>query len=117
MRYITVSGIDGTRAFVTGDFNNVGLIDDIEGLSEQDCLSLSEWNKFYTNDYKYVGKVIGNFYDQNGKETSALQEFHKNIEKALKMKETDSKEKQVFPDCNSKWSKEEGTVLWCSDQR
>lgn len=41
--YSFFSGKDGSRAFVTGEFNDAGLIDDIEGLSHQDYLGLQEW--------------------------------------------------------------------------
>jgi len=41
--YSFFSGKDGSRAFVTGEFDEAGLIDDIEGLSHQDYLGLQEW--------------------------------------------------------------------------
>lgn len=109
--------MDGSRAFVTGDFNKAGLIDDLEGMKDEDCLALSEWAKFYNDEYKYVGNVIGNFYDEVGHETEALKNFHEKVKKAQLSKEKDKEDKIRFPDCNSKWSKEEGTELWCSNER
>ena len=53
-------GKDGTRAFVSGKFNDEGLTDNIEGLSPQDALGLEDWVQFYTKTYKYIG--IYNFY-------------------------------------------------------
>ena len=63
----SLSGKDGSRAFVTGEFNEAGLIDDIENLSNQDYLGLQEWLEFYHNDYKFVGKLSGRFYDSKGR--------------------------------------------------
>ena len=48
-------GIDGTRAFVSGDFTEAGLVDDVAGLQAQDYLGLGDWMKFYEKDYKFVG--------------------------------------------------------------
>lgn len=69
MGYGFFSGIDGTRAFVTGEFNEEGLIDEVTGLSNQDYLGLQEWAEFYHSDYTYVGKVVGNFYGEDGSPT------------------------------------------------
>ena len=51
-----MTGIDGSRAFVTGQFDEAGLIDDVSGLTNQDYLGLQEWTEFYHKDYKYVGE-------------------------------------------------------------
>lgn len=34
---------DGSRAFVSGEFSEKGLTDDLEGLSHQDYLGLDDW--------------------------------------------------------------------------
>ena len=112
-----IPGIDGTKAFVTGDFNKAGLIDEIDGLSDDECVALNDWAKFYDSEYTFVGKVIGNFYDKDGKETVALKDFHEKLKNGLKAREKDKEEKTIFPECNSKWSKEEGTQVWCTDER
>lgn len=49
-------GVDGSRAFVTGDFKPEGLIDDITGLGSQDYIGLRDWLDFYMKDYQYIGK-------------------------------------------------------------
>ena len=53
---VLLSGKDGTRAFVSGDFTEKGLIEDLTGLSHQDILGLYDWNEFYKKDYKHIGK-------------------------------------------------------------
>ena len=37
------AGRDASRAFVTGDFDEEGLIDDVAGLSSSDYIGLDEW--------------------------------------------------------------------------
>lgn len=55
---LDIAGRDASRAFVSGDFSEAGLVDDISGLSGGDYIGLDEWVKFYDSDYKYVGKYI-----------------------------------------------------------
>ena len=50
------AGRDASRAFVTGDFDEEGLIDDVAGLSSSDYIGLDEWiglctysSHFFTN--------------------------------------------------------------------
>ena len=78
---------------------------------------MHDWEKFYENEYAFVGRVIGNFYDKDGKETEALKTFHEKVKRGLKAKDQDKEEKKIFPECNSKWSREEGTEVWCTNER
>jgi predicted heme/steroid binding protein len=41
------SAKDGSRAFISGNFDQDGLTDDVEGLSNSDYLGLEEWISFY----------------------------------------------------------------------
>lgn len=52
-----LTGIDGSRAFVTGDFKPEGLIDDIAELGNQDYIGLRDWLDFYMKDYEYIGNL------------------------------------------------------------
>lgn len=114
--YHFFTGKDGTRAFVTGEFNEKGLIPDIEGLTPQQVLSIDEWAKFYHKDYTYVGKLIGHYYDEEGRPTEAHSKAQALIAKGLADKEEEERKKQEYPVCNSKWSQTEGKTLWCSDE-
>ncbi|XP_013392353.1 neuferricin-like [Lingula anatina] len=107
-------GKDGTRAFVTGEFTSTGLIDDVTGLEHKDMLGLTDWVKFYESSYKYVGKVIGNFYDSEGKPTPALHQARKAIKVAEKHKKADEDDRHMYPACNSEWAQGKGGRLWCS---
>ena len=41
---------------MTGEFNEEGLIDDIEGLKSGQMIELEDWIKFYDTTYIYKGK-------------------------------------------------------------
>ena len=112
-----LSGMDATRAFISGEFNSGGLVDNIDGLTDEECVALSDWEKLYNGDYSYVGKVVGNFYHEDGTETDALKDFKEKLKRGLESKEKDKSQKISFPECNSKWSKEEGTMVWCTNER
>ena len=73
--YSFFSAKDGSRAFVTGEFNEEGLIEDVSGLSHGDIIGLKEWIEFYHKDYTYVGKLVGHFYDADGNPTEAQRNF------------------------------------------
>ncbi|VDK73659.1 unnamed protein product [Onchocerca ochengi] len=112
--YHFFAGRDATRAFVSGDFSEKGLVDDIEGLGDQDLLGIFDWIKFYEKDYDLAGYLQGTYYDAFGKPTSRLKEVIKLIENALHWKNTLAEETKVFPPCNSEWQKNIGGRVWCS---
>nr|CAG4636368.1 EOG090X0A5G [Eubosmina coregoni]SVE69947.1 EOG090X0A5G [Eubosmina coregoni] len=113
--YAFFSGIDGSRAFVTGTFTAEGLIDDIEGLEKSDYVGLRDWADFYMKDYTYIGKVEGKFYDINGNPTKYYYQAQKWIKAASKYKEEEDIFKEKFPMCNVDYKPEEGTRVWCSN--
>uniref|UniRef100_A0A8C4W0K5 Cytochrome b5 domain containing 2 n=1 Tax=Gopherus evgoodei TaxID=1825980 RepID=A0A8C4W0K5_9SAUR len=108
-------GKDASRAFATGDFTNTGLVDDVSGLSPSEILTIQNWLSFYSENYIFVGKLVGRFYDENGAPTKALEQAKAVIEEALKFKEQNNEKKQ-FPPCNSEWSSTSGSRFWCSKQ-
>lgn len=52
---ISYLGRDATRAFVTGDFTEAGLVEDIVGLSFPDLIGLQDWIQFYEKEYSAIG--------------------------------------------------------------
>jgi hypothetical protein len=52
------TGRDGSRAFITGDFTESGLTDDVISLTAEELHSLHEWAQFYCKEYKYLGKTL-----------------------------------------------------------
>ncbi|KAI1731877.1 cytochrome b5-like heme/Steroid binding domain-containing protein [Ditylenchus destructor] len=114
--YSFFAGRDATRAFVTGDFSETGLIDDVSELSESDLLSIEEWLGFYEREYELIGVLEGTYYDSRGKPTRRLKEVQSLIEHARIWKEKQLKENEVFPPCNSEWQKETGGRIWCTNK-
>uniref|UniRef100_A0A8D0GNL6 Neuferricin n=1 Tax=Sphenodon punctatus TaxID=8508 RepID=A0A8D0GNL6_SPHPU len=114
--YSSFSGKDASRAFVTGDFTEAGLVDDVSGLSPSEMLTIQNWLSFYNKNYILVGKVIGRFYDEHGAPTRALKQAEADIEEGLKLKAEGDEMKKQFPPCNSEWSSTSGSRVWCSKE-
>ena len=114
--YSFFSGRDGSRAFVSGDFTEKGLTDDVTGFTGAEVLSLEEWKDFYQKDYTYVGKLVGNFYNSEGKPTAALVQYEQSLQKALAEKKAEEDQRLIFPPCNSQWSQGGHTLVWCTNR-
>nr|CAG4649533.1 EOG090X0A5G [Scapholeberis mucronata]SVE93765.1 EOG090X0A5G [Scapholeberis mucronata] len=112
--YSFFSGVDGSRAFVTGDFKPEGLIDDIAGLGSQDYIGLRDWLDFYMKDYDYIGKVEGLFFDAKGNPTQYYYDAQEWIKAASNYKEEEDLFKEKYPMCNVDYKPEEGSRVWCS---
>lgn len=57
------AGCDGTRAFVTGEFNEKGLVDDVTEFDSSRLLDLLTWVEFYEKTYRFVGQFVrSNFF-------------------------------------------------------
>lgn len=115
--YNVFAGRDSTPSFVTGVFSREKATDDVKGLSPEDMLGIKEWLDFYRKDYTYVGKLIGRYYDNEGNPTEALNEAKAVIKEGQKLKKLQEAENKRFPGCNSRWSVEEGSTVWCSQNR
>ncbi|CAG5115270.1 unnamed protein product [Candidula unifasciata] len=112
--YEFFAGIDGSKAYVTGQFDKDGLVDDISELTPAEVLSLDNWKSFYEKDYTFVGKVEGAFYDKNGAELPMLDVYRKKLKIAMLEKEMVENDNRLFPPCNSEWSQASGGRIWCT---
>ncbi|XP_040857507.1 neuferricin [Ochotona curzoniae] len=112
--YRGFAGRDASRAFVTGDYSEAGLVDDVSDLSLSEMLTLQHWLSFYEKKYTFVGKVIGRFYGEDGLPTPELTHVEAMITKGLEASKQERKEKQQFPPCNAEWSAAKGSRFWCS---
>lgn len=114
--YHGFAGRDASRAFVTGDFSESGLTDDVMGLTPQDLKSIQDWSLFYLKEYSYKGKLVGRYYTSDGKRT----DYHKEVENLINLAVEESAAKnadfQRYPPCNVEWSAETGSRVWCSKQ-
>ncbi|KAI3373445.1 hypothetical protein L3Q82_022047 [Scortum barcoo] len=112
--YHSMAGKDASLAFITGDFTESGLTDDVSGLSPPQVMALYEWLSFYQRDYQTVGLVIGRFYTETGQPTEALLQVHATLAEGQRIKAQSEAEMVRFPACNSQWSAAKGGRFWCS---
>lgn len=114
--YSFFAGRDATRSFVSGDFSDSGLTDDLEGLSIREYLGIADWVGTYEKEYTYVGRLIGRFHNENGEPTVALLDAEEKIRLARELQAEEEDRNKLFPPCNSRWAAGKGEV-WCSDKR
>ncbi|XP_068187707.1 neuferricin [Antennarius striatus] len=114
--YHSMAGKDASLAFVTGDFTESGLSDDVSSLSPLQMMTLYDWLDFYHRDYRPVGLVIGRFYDETGQPTEALLQARAFRVEGQRIKAQSELEKSRLPSCNSEWSAARGGRVWCSTQ-
>ncbi|CEF65327.1 Neuferricin [Strongyloides ratti] len=114
--YHSLAGKDATRAFVTGDFSEEGLVDNLDGLNDQDLLSIYDWIKFYEKEYKLVGYLQGTYYTSTGELTEEGEKSKLRLEKALHFRVTQVEEYEVFPPCNSEFHQNNGGKVWCTNR-
>lgn len=109
--YAHFAGTDASRAFATGDYSKAGLTDDVSGMELEALQSIGDWHKFFMTHETYVrvGRVIGRYYDAAGEPTHAFP--WRELERLAA--EADERKKRM-PDCNSRWSREEGSIVWCT---
>jgi hypothetical protein len=78
-------GIDGSRAFVTGKFDK-DLNDIIDDLIDSQIGDIFDWQSFYDKSYKYIGKLIGRFYNADGKPTQYLEKAEEALSRHQKVR-------------------------------
>ncbi|CAI5533651.1 unnamed protein product [Closterium sp. Naga37s-1] len=81
---------DATRAFVSGNFSDDGLTNDLTGLSGEQCIGIADWRDFYFKTYIHVGKLVGRIYDEQGKPREALGEFDELLKEGKRLRDVGS---------------------------
>jgi len=114
--YHIFAGRDATQAFITGKFTEEGLVDNIETFETEKFLEIEGWIKFYEETYPCVGKVVGHFYDEEGKETPQLSKYRNTIKRALAIKSEEERLKLKMPPCNTMNSQQNGNKVWCTQK-
>lgn len=116
--YHFFAGRDASRAFVTGKFKD-DLNDDVRGLSPENMRGLIEWRTFYRNhaSYRYVGKVVGNFYSSKGHASPLLGIVEMSGSEVIKKQEEERKNpsKSEVP-CAFRWHKDTGGFVSCDPE-
>uniref|UniRef100_A0A182P395 Cytochrome b5 heme-binding domain-containing protein n=1 Tax=Anopheles epiroticus TaxID=199890 RepID=A0A182P395_9DIPT len=106
-------GQDATRSFVTGEFEHyTPELSDVSALKESELEQLLTWKEFYDKTYRYVGKLVGRYFDPAGLETAYYRHV---LERAAKAKENKDGDHQ-YPSCNVEWKIEMGTRVWCTNR-
>ena len=111
--YHCFAGRDGSRAFVTGEFEGAGVTDDVDGLSPGELDGVLGWRDFYRKEGKYpaVGVLSGRYYDEAGeRRPGVLDELERTV---VEWKEAEAATTAQFPPCNSKWTADASEV-WCT---
>ncbi|XP_057433744.1 membrane-associated progesterone-binding protein 4 [Lotus japonicus] len=111
--YNHFAGRDASRAFVSGNFTGDGLTDSLRGLSSAEVKSVIDWRDFYSRTYKYVGKLVGRYYDSQGNPTKYLKGVEAKAARGAQLLEKQKTEEAKQPACNSRWSQDEGGEVWC----
>ncbi|EZA62443.1 hypothetical protein DMN91_004014 [Ooceraea biroi] len=112
--YHAFIGRDASLAFITGEFDEQGLTDDVSSLSVRQVKALDDWLQFYNENYVYKGKLYGRYYNLDGSPTTETDRVQEKVLLARKEKSLDDEQKRMFPPCNIEWNADTGTVLWCT---
>lgn len=109
-------GRDASRSFVTGEFEGDGLTDNVEGLEPGELDGILHWRSFYRDSDKYlaVGLLAGPFYDASGARVPGVLDSIE--ERVAKWKAAEAATKEAFPPCNSKWTQDSGSYVWCTSK-
>ncbi|XP_053669010.1 neuferricin homolog [Anopheles marshallii] len=106
-------GHDATRSFVTGEFKQYSAeLSDVSALKEAELQQLFTWKEFYDKTYRYVGKLIGRYFDTLGQDTAYYRHV---MDRAAKAKNSKENERE-YPSCNVEWKLETGTRVWCTNR-
>jgi hypothetical protein len=65
--------------------------------------------------YKFIGVLQGRYYNREGRRTRQWVQAKTKIDNAEKEIAEREAENKKLPPCNSRWSSEQGTTLWCED--
>ncbi|KAM3869328.1 neuferricin [Diretmus argenteus] len=112
--YHCLAGRDASLAFITGDFSETGLRDDVSSLSPEQVVALYDWLLFYQKDYSPVGRLIGRFYSESGRPTDTLLQLEASLAEGQRIKAQSQAGREILPACNSEWSAARGGRVWCS---
>lgn len=64
----------------------------------------------------WTGKLIGRFYDENGRQTAEKDKYDQLLKQAAKEKLEKNEYMKLYPPCNSEYAKSAARV-WCSNKR
>ncbi|XP_028070152.1 membrane-associated progesterone-binding protein 4 isoform X3 [Camellia sinensis] len=92
-----------------------GLTDSMHGLSSTEVKSVVDWRDFYFKTYIFVGKLVGRYYDSEGNPTKYLKGAEAKAARGAQLMEKQKNEEAKLPSCNSRWSQDTGSEVWCDN--
>ncbi|XP_039014402.1 membrane-associated progesterone-binding protein 4-like [Hibiscus syriacus] len=113
--YHHFAGRDASRAFVSGNFTRDGRTDSLRGLSSTEVHSVVGWRDFYFRRYKFVGRLVGRYYDSAGNPTKYLKGAEAKAARGAQLMEKQKEMEAKQPSCNSRWSQDDGREVWCDN--
>ncbi|GMI67493.1 membrane-associated progesterone binding protein 4 [Hibiscus trionum] len=113
--YHHFAGRDASRAFVSGNFTGDGLTDSLQGLSSTEVHSVVGWRDFYFRSYKFVGRLVGRYYDGQGNPTKYLKGAEAKAARGAQLMEKQKEIEAKQSSCNSRWSQADGGEVWCDN--
>lgn len=112
--YHVFVGKDASLSFITGEFDEKKLTDDISTLSTQQIKMLDDWARFYNEHYTYKGKLYGRYFNKDGTPTNEFFKIQQKVIDAKKEISAEDQRKMMFPNCNMEWKPITGSTVWCS---
>ena len=109
---------DSTHLFISGPDDGQNDISKSEkSFTGPECKALINWLQFYKEHktYKYVGLHHGKYFNGNGSPTETFVNMEKCAENEI-YRNKQEKDNGI-DSCNTKWSIDEGSVLWCSPDK
>ena len=73
---------DASQSFINGEFNEEGLKSTLLDFEGRELYSLRDWASFYDKheEYFFVGLLVGEYYDEEGKPTAHMNAITQKIE-------------------------------------
>ncbi|GBF96421.1 hypothetical protein Rsub_09220 [Raphidocelis subcapitata] len=107
---------DGSRAFVTGEFDAEPR-EDVIDLPPEDVSAIVGWRKFYFETYPHKGRLSGLYYSPEGRPTALLSEVEARAEEGERVKARKAEEaKASLVPCGVKYTEAEGGKVWCEGE-
>ncbi|KIZ05646.1 hypothetical protein MNEG_2315 [Monoraphidium neglectum] len=105
-------GTDGSRAFVTGEFEGPPRAEVLD-LSPEDVHGIVGWRDFYFRTYPHKGRAEGLYYTAAGEPTDTLRQVEARAAEGARLKEEKAKEVAKYTSCGMKYTTAEGGKVWC----
>jgi hypothetical protein len=78
-------------------------------------LILTWWSQSQILNVRFVGKLVGRYYDSEGNPTKSLKGVEAKAARGTQLLEKQKKEEAKQPSCNSRWSQGEGGEVYSHD--